>query len=233
MVMSELDRKAELAHSLADVQARVLKATTQASRKNGEITLIAVTKTYPVSDVVILKELGVTDFGENRSAEGLEKSALVPAQWHYQGQIQSNKIAAISSWAQTVHSLDDLSHVPKFERAVGEISGKRLDMFIQLSLDGDSSRAGVRGDQLMALGQALVSSQHLNLIGLMVVPPVDAEPERAFAEVAEIAQRFRRDFPMAQSLSAGMSADYEIAIAYGATHIRVGSQILGPRATHA
>lgn len=233
MVMSELDRKAELAHSLADVQARVLKATTQASRKNGEITLIAVTKTYPVSDVVILKELGVTDFGENRSAEGLEKSALVPAQWHYQGQIQSNKIAAISSWAQTVHSLDDLSHVPKFERAVGEISGKRLDMFIQLSLDGDSSRAGVRGDQLMALGQALVSSQHLNLIGLMVVPPVDAEPERAFAEVAEVAQRFRRDFPMAQSLSAGMSADYEIAIAYGATHIRVGSQILGPRATHA
>lgn len=231
--MSELDRKAELAHSLADVQARVLKATTQASRKNGEITLIAVTKTYPVSDVVILKELGVTDFGENRSAEGLEKSALVPAQWHYQGQIQSNKIAAISSWAQTVHSLDDLTHVPKFERAVGEISGKRLDMFIQLSLDGDSSRAGVRGDQLMALGQALVSSQHLNLIGLMVVPPVDAEPERAFAEVAEIAQRFRRDFPMAQSLSAGMSADYEIAIAYGATHIRVGSQILGPRATHA
>ena len=113
--MSELDRKAELAHSLADVQARVLKATTQASRKNGEITLIAVTKTYPVSDVVILKELGVTNFGENRSAEGLEKSALVPAQWHYQGQIQSNKIAAISSWAQTVHSLDDLTHVPKFE----------------------------------------------------------------------------------------------------------------------
>lgn len=233
MVMSGPDRKAELAHSLADVQARVLKATTQASRKNGEITLIAVTKTYPVSDVVILKELGVSNFGENRSAEGLEKSALVPAQWHYQGQIQSNKIAAISSWAQTVHSLDDLSHVPKFERAVGEISGKRLDMFIQLSLDGDSSRAGVRGDQLKALGQALVSSQHLNLIGLMVVPPVDAEPERAFAEVAEIAQRFRRDFPMAQSLSAGMSADYEIAIAYGATHIRVGSQILGPRATHA
>lgn len=233
MVMSESDRKAELSHSLADVQARVLKATTQASRKSEEITLIAVTKTYPVSDVVILKELGVTDFGENRSAEGLEKSALVPAQWHYQGQIQSNKIAAISSWAQTVHSLDDLSHVPKFERAVGEISGKRLDIFIQLSLDGDSSRAGVRGVELMALGQALVSSQHLNLIGLMVVPPVEAEPEKAFAEVAEIAQRFRRDFPMAQSLSAGMSADYEIAIAHGATHIRVGSQILGPRATHA
>lgn len=233
MVMSESGRKAELSHSLADVQARVLKATTQASRKSEEITLIAVTKTYPVSDVVILKELGVTDFGENRSAEGLEKSALVPAQWHYQGQIQSNKIAAISSWAQTVHSLDDLSHVPKFERAVGEISGKRLDIFIQLSLDGDSSRAGVRGDELMALGQALVTSQHLNLIGLMVVPPVEAEPEKAFAEVAEIAQRFRRDFPMAQSLSAGMSADYEIAIAHGATHIRVGSQILGPRATHA
>jgi pyridoxal phosphate enzyme (YggS family) len=180
-----------------------------------------------------LHQLGVTDFGENRSAEGVEKSALVSAHWHFQGQIQSNKIAAISSWAQTVHSLDDLSHVAKFDRAVGEISGKRLNIFIQVSLDGDTSRAGVSGDELLALGHAVVATQHLDLAGLMVVPPVQAEPAKAFAEVAELSARFRQDFPMARSLSAGMSGDYEIAIAYGATHIRVGSQILGTRVTQA
>jgi uncharacterized pyridoxal phosphate-containing UPF0001 family protein len=129
--------------------------------------------------------------------------------------------------------LDDLSHVAKFERAVGEIPGKRLNIFIQISLDGDSSRAGVRGDELLTLGQAISSTQHLDLAGLMVVPPVQAEPEKAFSEVAELARRFRQEFPTAQLLSAGMSGDYEIAIAHGATHIRVGSQILGPRATQA
>ena len=231
--MSELDRKEELSRSLADVQARIQEATARASRKSEEVTLIAVTKTYPVSDVEILHQLGVTHFGENRSAEGLEKSALVSAHWHFQGQIQSNKIAAISSWAQTVHSLDELSHVAKFDRAVGEIPGKRLNIFIQISLDGDTTRAGVRGDDLLALGQSISATKNLDLVGLMVVPPVQAEPEKAFSEVAQIAQRFRNEFPTAQSLSAGMSGDYEIAIAHGATHIRVGSQILGPRAPHA
>jgi pyridoxal phosphate enzyme (YggS family) len=197
------------------------------------VTLIAVTKTFPVSDFQILQQLGIQEFGENRDAEGAEKSALVAGNWHFQGQIQSNKIAAISSWAQTIHSLDDLSHVAKFDRAVGEIPEKRLNIFIQISLDGDPSRAGVRGDDLRTLGQAISSAKNLDLVGLMVVPPVQAEPEKAFSEVAELAQRFRQEFPMAQSLSAGMSGDYEIAIAHGATHIRVGSQILGPRATHA
>ena len=233
MVMSGLDRKEELASSLSDVQSRIQEAASRASRKKDDVTLVVVTKTYPVSDVQILHQLGVTHFGENRSAEGLEKSALVSAHWHFQGQIQSNKIAAIASWADTVHSLDDLSHVAKLDRAVGEFPEKRLQVFIQISLDGDTSRAGVSGDELLVLGQAISSTKNLDLAGLMVVPPVQAEPEAAFSEVAEIAQRFRNEFPMARSLSAGMSGDYEVAIAHGATHIRVGSQILGPRATHA
>jgi hypothetical protein len=231
--MSGLDRKEELASSLSDVQSRIQEAASRASRKKDDVTLVVVTKTYPVSDVQILHQLGVTHFGENRSAEGLEKSAFVSAHWHFQGQIQSNKIAAIASWADTVHSLDDLSHVAKFDRAVGEFPEKRLQVFIQISLDGDTSRAGVSGDELLVLGQAISSTKNLDLAGLMVVPPVQAEPEAAFSEVAEIAQRFRNEFPMARSLSAGMSGDYEVAIAHGATHIRVGSQILGPRATHA
>ena len=231
--MSGLDRQEELSRSLSDVQARIFDAASRAARKAEEITLVVVTKTYPVSDVEILHQLGVTHFGENRSAEGLEKSALVSAHWHFQGQIQSNKIAAIASWAHTVHSLDDLSHVAKLDRAVGEIPEKRLNVFIQISLDGDTSRAGVAGDDLLTLGQSISSTKNLDLVGLMVVPPVQAEPEKAFSEVAEMAQRFRNQFPMAQSLSAGMSGDYEIAIAHGATHIRVGSQILGLRANHA
>ena len=231
--MSTLERMAEISHSLDDVRSRIEQAALRASRKGEEVTLIAVTKTYPVSDVLILQQLGITNFGENRSAEGVEKSSVVSAHWHFQGQIQSNKINAISSWAQTVHSLDDLSHVAKFDRAVGEIAGKRLNTFIQISLDGDLSRAGVRGDALSAMAEAITSSKNLDLIGLMVVPPVEAAPEKAFAEIAAMAEDFRRDFPMAVSLSAGMSGDFEIAIAYGATHIRVGSQILGPRATHA
>jgi hypothetical protein len=231
--MSTLERTAEISDSLDDVRSRIDQAASHASRKAEDVTLIAVTKTYPVSDVLILQQLGITNFGENRSAEGVEKSALVPAHWHFQGQIQSNKINAISSWAETVHSLDDLSHVAKFDRAVGEISGKRLNTFIQISLDGDPSRAGVRGDALLAMAEAVTSSKNLDLIGLMVVPPVEAAPEKAFSDVADMAEVFRREFPMAVSLSAGMSGDFEIAIAYGATHIRVGSQILGPRATHA
>lgn len=231
--MSGLNRKGELARSLSDVQARIQEAASRASRKAEDVTLIAVTKTFPVSDVEILHQLGVTHFGENRSAEGCEKSALVSAHWHFQGQIQSNKIAAIASWAHTVHSLDDLSHARKFDRAVGEIPEKRLKVFIQISLDGDASRAGVAGDDLLSLGQSISSAKNLDLVGLMVVPPLHAEPEQAFSQVAEMAQRFRHEFPMAQSLSAGMSGDFEIAIAHGATHIRVGSQILGPRPPHA
>ena len=222
-----MTRIEEIKHNLTTVRANIAAVAAH------PVTLIAVTKTFPTSDVEILKQLGIQEFGENRDSEGAEKSAVVPGNWHFQGQIQSNKIAAISSWAHTVHSLDDLSHVAKFERAVGEISEKQLNIFLQISLDGDTSRAGVRGDDLLALGQAISSTKNLDLVGLMVVPPVQAEPEKAFNEVAELAHRFRQEFPTAQSLSAGMSGDYEIAIAHGATHIRVGSQILGPRVTHA
>ncbi|CAB4643150.1 unannotated protein [freshwater metagenome] len=227
--MSSVDRRGEVAQSLNDVRTRVEQATARAGRSPESVTLIAVTKTYPASDVKILFDLGVRDFGENRSAEGAEKSALVAGRWHFQGQIQSNKIGAIAKWANTIHSLDQLSHLAKFDRAVGEDSGKRLQIFIQLSLDGDATRAGVSGDLLLTLGQAVMESKNLDLMGLMVVPPVEADPERAFAEVTDHAERFKREFPTATSLSAGMSGDYEIAIAYGATHIRVGSQILGPR----
>ena len=227
--MSNEARVLEITHSLTDVRTRITQAAAQAERRDDEITLIAVTKTYPVSDVEILRDLGVRNFGENRSAEGAEKSALVDGHWHFQGQIQSNKIVAISSWASTVHSLDDLSHVAKFDRAVSAIPGKRLQVFLQISLDGAGHRAGIARDELSILAEAVLATEHLDLVGIMAVPPVEADADAAFAEIATIAASFKEKFPMASYLSAGMSNDFEVAIAYGATHVRVGSQILGPR----
>ena len=211
-----MNRRDELAENLAGVQARI---------SNPEVTLIVVTKTYPASDVQILSELGVKDFGENRNEEGLEKSAEVPARWHYQGEIQSRKLRDIASWASVVHSLDNTGHIAK----LAGIANQPLDIFLQLSLDGDPSRGGAVEAELSALADAALQSPHLNLMGLMCVPPIAIEPKVAFTEIAAIHRRFMSRYPDAQSLSTGMSGDFEIAVDCGATHIRVGSSILGPR----
>ena len=213
-----MNRRDELAENLAGVQARIT---------NPEVTLIVVTKTYPASDVQILSDLGVRDFGENRNEEGLEKSALVPGRWHYQGEIQSRKVRDIASWASVVHSLDTVGHITK----LASVATEPLDIFLQLSLDGDPSRGGVVESELSALADTALQSPHLKLIGLMCVPPVATEPRATFTEVAAIHRRFVGRYPEAQSLSAGMSGDFEIAVDCGATHIRVGSSILGPRST--
>ena len=213
-----MNRRDELAANLAAVQARI---------KSPDVTLIVVTKTYPVSDVQILADLGVKDFGENRNEEGVEKSAAVSGRWHYQGEIQSRKLRDIAQWANVVHSLDTASHISK----LATIASKPLDIFLQLSLDGDPSRGGVVEDQLPALAEIALASPNLNLLGLMCVPPVAADPRTAFTEIAAIHTRFIKRFPGATSLSAGMSGDFEVAIDCGATHIRVGSSILGSRTT--
>ena len=194
-------------------------------------TLIVVTKTYPISDVEILRNLGVSHFGENRSAEGLEKSKAIPATWHYQGEIQSKKIREILSWAECIHSLDNLGHADKIERALAE-SKSEVDIFLQLSLDGDPERGGVQESELHQLAHSLMERPGINLLGIMSVPPVTYEPALAFAEISQIHRRFIADFPTATSLSAGMSGDYLIALDHGATHIRVGSKILGSRQYH-
>lgn len=211
-----MNRHDELATNLETVKARI---------KNPDVTLIVVTKTYPVSDVQILYDLGVRDFGENRNEEGLEKSAAVEGRWHYQGEIQSRKLRDIATWADVVHSLDNASHISKLANA----ASKTLDIFLQLSLDGDPARGGAVESELPALADIALASANLRLIGLMCVPPVAADPRTAFTEIAAIHRRFISKYPEAKSLSAGMSGDFEIAIDCGATHIRVGSSILGSR----
>jgi hypothetical protein len=214
-----MSRRDEITANLAAVRARI---------PSTGVTLIAVTKTYPTSDVQILHELGVADFGENRSEEGLEKSAAVAGRWHFQGGIQSRKLRDIALWADVVHSLDDVSHASKLD----SLAQKKIDVFLQLSLDADPGRGGVSAKELAALGAHVASLPNLHLVGLMCVLPLGVDPRTGFTQVAQIHRDFQVEFPQAQSLSAGMSGDFEIAIDCGATHIRVGSQILGMRQTH-
>ena len=196
-----------------------------AGRSLDEITLIAVTKTFPASDVEILRDLGVTDFGENRDADAAPKAAAVAGTWHFQGQIQSNKLKSITSWAHVIHSLDEIRHFEVIEKSAPH----PLEIFCQVSLDGSEGRGGVSEQKLYELAQAIEKSATHRLQGLMAVAPLGVDPADAFSKLSAIHKAFMADFPKANKLSAGMSGDYKEAIAYGATHIRIGSSILGSR----
>ena len=217
--MSRLD---EISANLEMVKSKI------AAVASHPVTLIAVTKTFPVSDAQILQQLGVADFGENRDSEGAEKSQLVVGNWHFQGQIQSNKLKSITSWASVIHSLDDPRHFEMIEK----VAPHPLSIFLQVSLDGAHHRGGAGVDQLYQLAEKVSASATHTLAGLMSVPPVGMDPEKAYSQLAVIRTEFMYRFPNAKSLSAGMSGDYETAISHGATHVRVGSSILGSRSPH-
>ena len=224
-------RAQEISAALANVEDRVTRAAEKAGRDRSELTLIAVTKTYPASDVQILADLGVSNFGENRSDEGSEKSQLISATWHFQGQVQGRKLKDIASWATYIHSIDSADHITKLSRICSE-KDRKISIFLQLSLDGAPDRGGVLADQLGQLAEQVTADTNLHLAGLMCVPPVEYEFDRAFGEIAKVHNAFKMGFPAAIGLSAGMSSDFEVAIAYGATHLRVGSEILGSRTYH-
>jgi pyridoxal phosphate enzyme (YggS family) len=224
-------RADQITESLGSVEARISAAAESAGRKRSDITLIAVTKTYPVSDATILQSLGVNNFGENRSEEGAEKSSQVSGTWHFQGQVQSRKLRDIAGWATFIHSIDSPAHAEKLSRICTEL-GKDISIFLQLSLDGVPERGGVVAAEIFALAEKVSDLPSIKLAGLMCVPPVSFEHQRAFSDIADIHQRFIATFPKALFLSAGMSSDFEVAIAHGATHLRVGSQILGSRSYH-
>ena len=217
-----MNRVDEISQNLEIVRAKIAAAAAH------PVTLIAVTKTFPVSDAQILQQLGVTDFGENRDAEGAEKSQLVSGNWHFQGQIQSNKLKSITSWASVIHSLDDPRHFEMIEK----VAPHPLSIFLQVSLDGAHHRGGAGVDQLYQLAEKVTESSTHSLAGLMSVPPVGVDPDQAYSQLAVIRNEFLKRFPKASSLSAGMSGDYEVAISHGATHVRVGSSILGSRSPH-
>lgn len=217
-------REIEIARNLSEVKERIIRAAEQAGRDPAEINLIVVTKTFPISDIEILRDLGEVNFGENRDQEASPKAAEISATWHFQGQIQSNKIKSISQWADVIHSISTAKEILKFAE-----SPRRHQVFLQVSLDGEVGRGGASPAELAQLADLVSQSNNLELMGLMAVGPLGVDPDIAFADLALINQGFTANFPNAKYLSAGMSGDFEAAIKHGATHIRVGSSILGSR----
>ncbi len=220
-----MNRHEMIEANLRDVRERIAKAATNAGRDPNEILLIAVTKTFPISDVEILKTLGVNNFGENRDGDAAPKAAAVAGTWHFQGQIQSNKLKSICSWAHVIHSLDDVSHF----RIIEKVATHPLEIFLQVNLDSAEHRGGASLENLYPLAEEIERNPIHKLAGLMAVAPLDSNPEEAFSQLAAVQSSFLKRFPDARALSAGMSGDFEIAIAHGATHLRIGSQILGSR----
>ena len=220
-------RKAEIARNLQEVKERIIGAAKSVNRDPNEIELIVVTKTFPISDIEILRELGETNFGENRDQEAGPKAEIISATWHFQGQIQSNKIKSICQWADVIHSISSEKEILKFAQ-----SERKHQVFLQVSLDGQVGRGGANPADLAQLADLVNESNNLELLGLMAVAPLGVEPMKAFADLAQINQGFAGQFPNSKFLSAGMSGDFEAAIKNGATHIRVGSSILGSRSPH-
>ena len=220
-------RKDEIAQNLQEVKERIKSAANSVNRDPNEIQLIVVTKTFPISDIEILRDLGELNFGENRDQEAGPKAQTIPATWHFQGQIQSNKIKSICEWADVIHSISSEKEILKFAQ-----SARKHQVFLQVSLDGQVGRGGASPADLAELADLVNESNNLDLMGLMAVAPLGVEPMKAFADLAQINQGFAGKFPNSKFLSAGMSGDFEAAIKNGATHIRVGSSILGSRSPH-
>ncbi len=227
------DRRAELAAGLAAVRARIATACADAGRDPHDVTLVVVTKFFPVSDVRLLAELGVTHVGENRDQEASVKLADpllhgLDLTRHFIGQLQTNKAAAVVAYADVVHTADR----PRLVRALGTAAGRtgrRPTVLVQVSLDGAPGRGGAPADEVVALADAVADQPDLRLGGVMAVAPLGADPDEAFARLRVIADEVRAAHPSAGWVSAGMSGDLEAAIRHGATHLRVGSAILGMR----
>jgi len=223
------------ADRLRAVRDRIAAAARAAGRDPSSVTLLAVSKTWPAEAVRELAALGQTAFGENRAQELTAKAAELadlPLEWHFIGQLQRNKAAAVARTGAVVHSLDRLPLARALAR-VGEETGRPVGVFLQVDLGGASGELAERGgavpDDVPALADAVADLPGLTLRGLMAVAPRGEEPGPAFLRLAALAERVRADHPGAAELSAGMSGDLEEAIAAGATLVRVGTALFGPR----
>lgn len=232
-------RRDELAAHLAEVRERVEAACSAVGRPSDDVTTIVVTKTYPAADVALLAALGVTDVGENRHPEAGDKVAELPAllddgvaapRMHFVGGLQTNKAGAVARYADVVQSVDRAKLARSLSRGA-EAAERSLAVMLQVDFDqGDPGRAGVAPSDLLALADVVADLPGLRVAGLMTVAPLGAEPRPVFDELVVLSQRLRQDHPDAVAVSAGMSGDFEDAVAAGATHLRIGRAILGERA---
>ncbi|HEX2312321.1 MAG TPA: YggS family pyridoxal phosphate-dependent enzyme [Thermomonospora sp.] len=225
-------RAGELAGNLAAVRARIAVACDAAGRDPAALTLIAVTKTFPASDVRLLAGLGITDVGENRDQEAAPKAAEcadLPLTWHFVGQLQTNKARAVAAYADVVQSVDRPRLVTALSAGAVR-AGRTLRCLVQVSLDEDpDQRGGAAPGRVPELADLVAGAENLELGGVMAVAPLGADPLPAFERLAEVAARVRAAHPDATVISAGMSGDLEQAVACGATHLRIGTALLGGR----
>jgi len=232
--MTVPSRRDEIASGLQAVRHQIATAATAAGRDPAQVTLVVVTKTFPTSDIRLLSELGVRDIAENRHAEAAEKAAELAdlgLVWHFVGQVQSNKAARIASYAEVVHSVDSVRLAHRLG-AGAEHHGRTVTCLVQISLDRPSAGAGRGGAapaDVPAVVEAVATTGGLRLGGVMALAPLGEPPANSFARLAEIAREIRGDHPSATMLSAGMSEDFPAAVEAGATHVRVGSAVLGSR----
>ncbi|MER6037824.1 YggS family pyridoxal phosphate-dependent enzyme [Streptomyces sp. NPDC001835] len=233
------DRKTELAGNLANVERRITAACAAAGRERDEVTLIVVTKTYPASDVRILSELGVRHVAENRDQDAAPKAAAcadLPLKWHFVGQLQTNKVRSVVGYADFVQSVDRDRLVTALSREADR-AGREVGCLIQVALDAGASGRGERGGVapggIEELAGLVAGAPGLRLDGLMTVAPLTGEyagrEQAAFDRLMDLSTDLRRAHPAATMVSAGMSADLEQAVAAGATHVRVGTAVLGVR----
>jgi len=227
-------RQDALRDNLAAVRHRIDLATEAAGRSRGSVTLTAITKTYPATDIAILSELGVTDIGEARvqeaSAKRVDLGATPTVRWHLIGQLQRNKVNPAVAWADVVESVDRVGLVAPLARAA-QFHAKNLDVLIQVDLDNRDipDRGGVNPDQVGELADLIATQPGLTLAGVMAVAPLGVDPARAFERLVRVHADLLANHPGAVVRSAGMSGDLERAIAAGATHVRIGTALLGSR----
>jgi PLP dependent protein len=238
--MMTAERLAELATSLAAVRARSAGACAVVGRDPAEVQLIAVTKTFPVPDIMLLARLGVVDVGENKDQEAAPKVAACAAagldlRWHFVGQLQVNKAASVARYAYMVHSVDRARLVAALGRRASE-DGRVIQCLVQVNLDpaagqgeAPAGRGGAAPSEVLDLAGEIVAREGLELAGVMAIAPLGQAARPAYARLREIAETVRSGYPAARVISAGMTGDLEDAIAEGATHVRIGTALLGGR----
>lgn len=237
MVASQTEpgRLHELELRLRLLRERIATAAAAAGRQPDDITLIAVTKTWPATDIRALHALGQRDIGENRAQELADKLEQLDGiadptlRWHFIGQLQRNKAGFVGRHCCAVHTVDRGSLVGPLDRAARE-ADRELEIFLQLRLSDDPTRGGTTEDQIDRLAEQVAASENLRLAGVMAIPRLGAAPRPAFAQLRAVSERLRARYPSALGISAGMSADLEDAVIEGATHLRVGTGLMGSRA---
>lgn len=228
-----MTRQDELVRNLKRVREEIDRACSKVHRDPSEITLIAVTKNFPSTDIRILYELGIRNFGESKVQEGARKFdelADLVATWHFVGNIQSNKIKELVRIADVIHSVDSATHVEKFNVLATDFE-KVVTLLIQVNLDPDfpNNRGGVRAHTLEPLAQHIETLGNVRLGGLMFIASPLMDAHQAFEGFSQVVSAFQAHHSSALMVSAGMSSDIKEAIAIGATHLRIGSKLLGNR----